>query len=120
MQKSKNFTYNLFISKISILSIYPSPFKSFSLIATQKYSSKSKIKGKDFIVISVSNLFSSKLRVSPFNDPVFDIWIKIPDGREDIVIYQIIPMQILAYLLAIKKGNNPDYPRNLAKSVTVK
>lgn len=75
---------------------------------------------------TLSNAYEVKARggtiigVSPFNDPVFDIWIKIPDGREDIVIYQIIPMQILAYLLAIKKGNNPDYPRNLAKCVTVK
>lgn len=30
-----------------------------------------------------------------------------------------LPMQYIAYLLAVKKGNNPDYPRNLAKCVTV-
>jgi glucosamine--fructose-6-phosphate aminotransferase (isomerizing) len=32
----------------------------------------------------------------------------------------IIPVQILAYHLALKRGCDPDYCRNLAKSVTVK
>lgn len=31
----------------------------------------------------------------------------------------IVPLQILAYHLSIDRGNNPDYPRNLAKVVTV-
>jgi glutamine---fructose-6-phosphate transaminase (isomerizing) len=31
----------------------------------------------------------------------------------------LLPLQWLAYLLAIRKGNNVDMPRNLAKSVTV-
>jgi glutamine---fructose-6-phosphate transaminase (isomerizing) len=35
-------------------------------------------------------------------------------------VIEIIPIQILAYYLALKKNTNPDYPRNLAKSVTVK
>lgn len=34
------------------------------------------------------------------------------------IIY-VIPFQLLAYYLAIKKGLDPDKPRNLAKSVTV-
>lgn len=35
------------------------------------------------------------------------------------VLVSVRPMQQLAYLLAIKRGNDPDKPRNLAKSVTV-
>jgi len=31
----------------------------------------------------------------------------------------IIPIQLIAYYLSIKKGINPDYPKNLAKSVVV-
>ena len=31
----------------------------------------------------------------------------------------IIPLQLIAYYMAINKNNNPDYPRNLAKVVTV-
>lgn len=31
----------------------------------------------------------------------------------------IVPLQIMAYLLALENNINPDYPRNLAKVVTV-
>jgi len=58
--------------------------------------------------------------ISPKNNEVFDIWIKVPECEGENPIVQIIPMQILAYQLAILKGYNPDYPRSLAKSVTVK
>lgn len=34
-------------------------------------------------------------------------------------LLSIVPLQFLAYHLALMKGNNPDYPRNLAKVVTV-
>lgn len=34
-------------------------------------------------------------------------------------IVSIVPLQYLAYLVSVKKGINPDQPRNLAKSVTV-
>jgi len=33
-------------------------------------------------------------------------------------ILQIIPLQLMAYELCLKKGLNPDFPRNLAKTVT--
>ena len=58
--------------------------------------------------------------VSPENAEVFDLWIKVPDVREAAPIVNIIPIQILAYKLALARQNNPDMPRNLAKSVTVK
>lgn len=34
-------------------------------------------------------------------------------------LLSIVPLQILAYYLALDRGNHPDYPRNLAKVVTV-
>ena len=34
-------------------------------------------------------------------------------------LISIVPLQILAYYLALERGNHPDYPRNLAKVVTV-
>jgi len=57
---------------------------------------------------------------SPFNNEIFDIWIKVPEDSEASLVYQIIPMQLLAYQLAVLKGYNPDYPRNLSKAVVVK
>jgi len=58
--------------------------------------------------------------ISPDNSEIFDYWIKVPDGGNTSPIVNIIPIQILAYHLAIVRKNNPDMPRNLAKSVTVK
>jgi len=34
-------------------------------------------------------------------------------------ILQIIPLQLFSYYVAMEKGIDPDYPRNLAKTVTV-
>jgi len=52
---------------------------------------------------------------------IYDYWIKIPPIDEILYpIIEIIPIQLLAYYTALEKKTNPDYPRNLAKSVTVK
>jgi glucosamine--fructose-6-phosphate aminotransferase (isomerizing) len=58
--------------------------------------------------------------VSPKNNDIFDFWIKVPEANNENPIVQIIPIQILAYQLAVLRGLDPDHPRNLAKSVTVK
>jgi len=54
------------------------------------------------------------------NNEVYDYFIKIPHLEDMEPIISIIPIQILAYYLAVKRGCDPDKPRNLAKSVTVK
>lgn len=58
--------------------------------------------------------------VGPKNYPMFDVHIKVPDIGLCSPILNVIPMQLLAYYLAVKRNCNPDKPRNLAKSVTVK
>lgn len=58
--------------------------------------------------------------ISPENNEVFDYWLKVPDVGNASPIVNIIPVQVLAYHLAVLRGLDPDYPRNLAKSVTVK
>lgn len=58
--------------------------------------------------------------ISPQNEKVFDFWIKVPDVGIASAIVNIIPIQLLAYHLAVLRQNDPDMPRNLAKSVTVK
>jgi glucosamine--fructose-6-phosphate aminotransferase (isomerizing) len=53
-------------------------------------------------------------------DKLVDYSIKIPDTiRMLMPILSVIPLQLLAYHIAVKKGLNVDQPRNLAKSVTV-
>ncbi len=74
----------------------------------------------------LSNIMELKARgaliiaVSPVRHTAFDLWIKVPDAASAQPIVNIIPIQILAYLLAVLRGKDPDMPRNLAKSVTVK
>jgi glucosamine--fructose-6-phosphate aminotransferase (isomerizing) len=53
-------------------------------------------------------------------DALVDYTIKIPSTiRMLMPILTVIPLQLLAYHVAVKKGLNVDQPRNLAKSVTV-
>ncbi len=53
-------------------------------------------------------------------DNIVDFSIKIPDTIDMLrPILTSIPLQLLAYHIAVKKGLNVDQPRNLAKSVTV-
>ncbi|MCS7106489.1 MAG: SIS domain-containing protein, partial [Candidatus Aenigmarchaeota archaeon] len=74
---------------------------------------------------TISNAHEVKTRggfligVSSQKYEIFDHWIKVPECGELNPIVQVIPMQILAYELALLKGLDPDKPRNLAKSVTV-
>lgn len=58
--------------------------------------------------------------ISPKNESLFDFWIEVPDVGRASPIVSVVPMQLLAYHLTLLKGYNPDKPRNLAKSVTVK
>jgi glutamine---fructose-6-phosphate transaminase (isomerizing) len=59
--------------------------------------------------------------ISDTGNEVYDHFIEIP--RVSDILYpmlEVIPLQIIAYYLALKKNVDPDYPRNLAKSVTVR
>ena len=59
--------------------------------------------------------------ISDKKSDIYDYWIEIPTIDEALYpIIEIIPIQLLAYYTALEKKTNPDYPRNLAKSVTVK
>lgn len=58
--------------------------------------------------------------VSDERKPVFDYWIEIPKVEEIFYpLVTVVPLQLLAYHLAVARGLDPDKPRNLAKSVTV-
>ncbi len=77
---------------------------------------------------SISNAHEIKARgatvigISDAKDDVYDHLIEIPHLEQEAFypIVEVIPLQMLAYYLALAKNADPDYPRNLAKSVTVK
>ncbi len=51
---------------------------------------------------------------------IFDHFIEVKDMGEASILAQVVPAQLLSYYLALEKKYDPDKPRNLAKSVTVK
>jgi glucosamine--fructose-6-phosphate aminotransferase (isomerizing) len=75
----------------------------------------------------MSNAMEAKSRgayiigVSDKGSDIYDSWVKLP--KVDELLYPmvaVVPLQLLAYYLAICRRCDPDKPRNLAKSVTVK
>jgi glucosamine--fructose-6-phosphate aminotransferase (isomerizing) len=75
---------------------------------------------------TLSNAMETKSRgayiigVSDKESDIYDSWVKIPAVDELLYpMVAVVPLQLLAYYLAINRGCDPDKPRNLAKSVTV-
>jgi glutamine---fructose-6-phosphate transaminase (isomerizing) len=58
--------------------------------------------------------------VGSAGDEVFDDFIEVPKSGLADVIVEAVPGQLIGYFAARARGNDPDRPRNLAKSVTVK
>ena len=76
---------------------------------------------------TLSNAMEAKARgafvigLSDMNNDIFDLWIKLPEVAEIFYpLVSVVPLQLLAYYAALSRGKDPDRPRNLAKSVTVK
>jgi glucosamine--fructose-6-phosphate aminotransferase (isomerizing) len=76
---------------------------------------------------TLSNAIEAKSRgayiigVSDKESDIYDSWVRLP--KVDELLYPmvaVVPLQLLAYYLAVSRGCDPDKPRNLAKSVTVK
>src|SRR6186713_2262702 len=59
-------------------------------------------------------------RMSAIMDPALDIVVPMPRTSPQLTpIIMTIPLQLLAYYIAVRRGCDVDQPRNLAKSVTV-
>ena len=69
------------------------------------------IKSRNAKVIHITNKLTSQLNA--------DYMFYIDSDSRLFSLLCIVPLQILAYYLSVNRGNNPDYPRNLAKVVTV-
>ncbi len=72
------------------------------------------IKARNGKVIAIVTEGDSQVR------SMADYVIEIPDTHEYLEpLLSVIPLQLLAYHIAVNKGRDVDRPRNLAKSVTV-
>jgi glucosamine--fructose-6-phosphate aminotransferase (isomerizing) len=74
----------------------------------------SEIKARNGWVLSIVNSGDTKIRQA--SDEVLEVPETMPYLTP---IVNVIPLQLLAYHVAVKRGCNVDQPRNLAKSVTV-
>ena len=75
--------------------------------------------------LSNANVIKSRgaklIGITNRQDPIYDYCISIPYVKESLLpLVEVIPLQMLAFHLALYNNADPDYPRNLAKSVTVK
>lgn len=62
---------------------------------------------------------SDVIGISDINlDSRFKYKFKLPDNEPFKELLAVIPNQLIAYYLSLLKGNNPDFPRGLAKTVT--
>ncbi len=72
------------------------------------------VRARNGRIIAIANENDNKI------DSLVDHVIKVPETvRVLMPILTVIPLQLLAYHIAVIKGLNVDQPRNLAKSVTV-
>jgi len=65
----------------------------------------------------VSLVEEGDVQVSSLSDEQIQMPQGVPSPLTPIVY--ILPLQLFAYYMAVRKGYDPDFPRNLAKSVTV-
>lgn len=75
----------------------------------------------------ISNAQEVKVRggviigIGPKENSVFDVFLKTADNKHATILSQVAVSHLLGYYLALeRKVEDPDKPRNLAKSVTVK
>lgn len=82
---------------------------------------------RDKVISNIQEVKARKgkvLAIVKENDPdipqMVDHFIEIPDTAEPLTpLLSVVPLQLLAYHIAVMRGCNVDQPRNLAKSVTV-
>ena len=88
--------------------------RSSELRYEKTHSNIVEVKAREGIVISVLTEGDSMSSV------VSDHVISVPDSSDLLSpLLSIIPLQLLAYHIAVRRGCDVDQPRNLAKSVTV-
>ncbi len=72
------------------------------------------VKARDGVVIAVTDRDPDAL------DGVADHVLRVPSVSEHLQpIVNVVPLQLLAYQIGVRRGADVDQPRNLAKSVTV-
>ncbi|MCX6451014.1 MAG: glutamine--fructose-6-phosphate transaminase (isomerizing) [Actinobacteria bacterium] len=81
-----------------------------SLLAEKMASNIQEVKARGAVIIAIAD--------APLASA--DHLVRIPKTHEFLAaVLAVIPLQVIAYEMAVARGNDVDQPRNLAKSVTV-
>ncbi len=76
------------------------------------------VKARGGAVIALTTRGGGALR--SILDPARDVVVEVPEAPDLLMpILMAVPLQLLAYDIAVRRGCDVDQPRNLAKSVTV-
>jgi len=79
---------------------------------------EAKARGGSIVAVTTRGAAASKL--GAILDPARDFVLELPPTPELLTpILMVVPLQLLAYDIAVRRGCDVDQPRNLAKSVTV-
>jgi glutamine---fructose-6-phosphate transaminase (isomerizing) len=91
------------------------PHDALSVVRYEKTMSNLKeVKARSGIVIAIATEGDEDMREAA------DHVLYVPPAPEELApILEIVPLQLLAYHIAVRRGCDVDQPRNLAKSVTV-
>jgi glutamine---fructose-6-phosphate transaminase (isomerizing) len=91
------------------------PKDALSMVRYEKTCSNLReVKARSGVVIALATEGDHEIKEAA------DHVIYIPEAPEELLpILEIVPLQLLAYHIAVRRGCDVDQPRNLAKSVTV-
>lgn len=99
---------------VVVLAAYDPEDEDSRLRYEKTVSNIQEVKARSGIVVAISNEGDKEIA------EMADYVIPIPTSNEILLpLLEIIPMQLLAYHIAVRLGCDVDQPRNLAKSVTV-
>jgi len=98
--------------RMPVVAIAPDDFVFEKMIGNMQ---EVKARGGSVIALTTRND-----KLGSILDPARDVSVELPKTPELLTpIVMTIPMQLLAYDIAVRRGCDVDQPRNLAKSVTV-
>jgi glucosamine--fructose-6-phosphate aminotransferase (isomerizing) len=99
---------------VVVLATHDATSEESRLLYDKTLSNIQEVKARDGIVVAIVTKGDDKAH------KIADHIIEIPESSELLTpILEIVPLQLLAYHIAVRRGCDVDQPRNLAKSVTV-
>jgi glucosamine--fructose-6-phosphate aminotransferase (isomerizing) len=75
----------------------------------------------NIIALEVASRYSPVIGISdvPLDTSLYSNQIRIRKNNSFSDLLSVLPLQLISYYIAIEKGHSPDFPRNLAKTITV-